>query len=130
MLFLTLRRLEVSLQDSVKRKMVLARAAIPTYNVTQNLGAILLFYLKHQSLQIRGPIACGGVIIVLANALRLDIGNLSDVLFFLLLMLVAWSRNVIVDIIFKFLELGVYTPLICLTIYSISRMDSCIMMCK
>jgi hypothetical protein len=48
--------------------------------MTPNLGAILLFYFKHQYLQNKGPIACGGVITVLANTLRLDLGNLQPLL--------------------------------------------------
>jgi hypothetical protein len=57
--------------------MVLTKAAISTCNMTPNLGTILFFYLNYQALQRRGPISCGGVITVLANALRLNLGNLQ-----------------------------------------------------
>ena len=57
--------------------MILAKAAIPECNLTLNLGALLLFYLAHQSLQYRGPIFYGGVITVLARALHINIGNLQ-----------------------------------------------------
>ena len=60
--------------------MVLAKAAIPNCNLTPNLGALLVFYLKYQALQTRGPIACGGVVTVLANALHIDLGNLRPLL--------------------------------------------------
>ena len=50
---------------------VLAKAVVPNCNVTPNLGAILVLYLEHQALQGRGPIACGGVITVLANSLHI-----------------------------------------------------------
>jgi hypothetical protein len=48
--------------------------------MTPNLGATFLFYLKHQYLQKRDPISCGGAITVLANALHLDLGNLQPLL--------------------------------------------------
>jgi hypothetical protein len=56
--------------------LVLAKAAIPECNMMPNFGTILLFYLDRQALQTRGPIVCGGVAIVLANALNVPLGNL------------------------------------------------------
>ena len=60
--------------------MLLAKAALPDCNITLNLGAILVLYLRHQALQAQGIIACGGVITVLANALRINLGNLMSLL--------------------------------------------------
>ena len=60
--------------------LVLAKAALPDCNMTPNLGAILVLYLKHQALQTRGAIACGGVITVLAKALHVNIGNLMPLM--------------------------------------------------
>jgi hypothetical protein len=56
--------------------LVLAKATIPKCNMTLNLGAILLFYLDHQTVQTHGPIVCGGVATVLTNALNVPLGNL------------------------------------------------------
>ena len=60
--------------------LVLSKAAIPDCNVTPNLGAILVLYLKHQALQTRGVIACGGVITVLAKALHVNISSLMPLI--------------------------------------------------
>ena len=60
--------------------LLLAKAALPDYNIMLNLGAILVMYLRHQALQAQGIIACGGVITVLANALRINLGNLMPLL--------------------------------------------------
>jgi hypothetical protein len=56
--------------------LVLGKAAIPECNMMPNLGAILLFYLDRQVVQTCGPIICGGVATVLANALNVALGNL------------------------------------------------------
>ena len=56
---------------------ILAKAAFPNINMTPNLGAMLLLYLDRQAHQSRGPITCGGVITVLANALVINLDNLA-----------------------------------------------------
>ena len=55
---------------------ILAKAAIPTCNVTHNLGAFLLFHLDRQAVQIRGAITCGGIITLLAERLLIDLNEL------------------------------------------------------
>jgi hypothetical protein len=57
--------------------MILTEVVILEYNLTLNLGAILLFYLAYHAFQSRGPICRGGVITVLARALHINIGNLQ-----------------------------------------------------
>jgi hypothetical protein len=57
--------------------MILAEVVILEYNLTLNLGDLLLFYSAHHSFQSRGPICRGGVITVLARALHINIGNLQ-----------------------------------------------------
>jgi hypothetical protein len=56
---------------------ILAKASIPTCNVTPNLGSMLPFNLDRQAHQTRGDIAYGGIATVLTTALRLNIGNLQ-----------------------------------------------------
>ena len=57
--------------------MLLAKAAVQDCSWTPNLGAFLLFNLSRQANQTRGDITCRGVIIVLATALGLNLGNLE-----------------------------------------------------
>ena len=57
--------------------LILAKAAITNCNLTPNLGALLVFYLKHQALKSRGPICGEGVVTVLARALHVNLGNIQ-----------------------------------------------------
>ena len=55
---------------------ILAKAAIPTCNVTPNLGAFLLFHLDRQAVQTRCAITCGGIITLLVERLLIDFNAL------------------------------------------------------
>ena len=57
--------------------LILAKAALINGNLMPNLGVLLVFYHKHQALQSRGPICGGGVVTVLARALRINLGNIQ-----------------------------------------------------
>src|SRR3954468_14085535 len=56
---------------------ILTKASIVNCNLMPNLGDLLVFYLKHQDLQSRGPICGGGVVTVLAHTLEINLGNMQ-----------------------------------------------------
>ena len=60
--------------------LILAKAAIPNNNVSLNLGAVLVRYLEYQSNVSQGPLTCGGVIIVLATTMGINLDNLQPLL--------------------------------------------------
>jgi hypothetical protein len=72
----TVRALNEFTRVNKEDMLVLAKAAIPECNMMPNLGAILLFYLDCQAVQTHGPIVCGKVATVLANALNIPLGNI------------------------------------------------------
>lgn len=62
---------KLNLEDMI----TLAKAAIPTSNMTPKLGAMLLFHLSRQAHHTCSSIICGGVITVLANEFGINLGN-------------------------------------------------------
>jgi hypothetical protein len=57
--------------------MVLAKVVFPKFNLMLHLGVLLVMYLKHHALAIRGPICRGGVITILAQVLHINVSNLQ-----------------------------------------------------
>jgi hypothetical protein len=56
--------------------MILAKVVFPDSNIHPNLGTLLIIYLNHQALEVRGPICGGGVITILARGLIINVSNL------------------------------------------------------
>jgi hypothetical protein len=107
-------------------KIMLTKAAFPNYDMTPNLGAMLLFKLDHQDHPLRGDITCRGIAPFLAPSLvstyvTFNLWMVRDVLHFEFLELMSsFLRNKEYSF-FIILELGARSPLFCLRIYSLPR---------